>query len=127
MVVLSVIERVKLLGCNLGDSLRRPGNGLANVMRRTLQSPLWLVQKVAIGRGRLVSIILPVARQCLSAPSLRYWRLSCKQGEHFLVSLASPGVAQDRMSIEGRAARDPIADNGTAEGRAANRRGELYL
>jgi len=41
--------------------------------------------------------------------------------------LANKGVAQGRMSIEGRAARDPIADNGTAEGRAANRRVEIYL
>jgi len=41
--------------------------------------------------------------------------------------LAKQGVAEGRMSIEGRAARDPIADNGTAEGRAANRRVEVYL
>jgi len=41
--------------------------------------------------------------------------------------LAKQGVAPGRMTIEGRAARDPIADNGTAEGRAANRRVEVYL
>ncbi|MBO9355214.1 OmpA family protein [Bordetella petrii] len=41
--------------------------------------------------------------------------------------LAQRGVAADRMTIEGRAARDPIADNATAEGRAANRRVEVYL
>ncbi|MBO1112635.1 OmpA family protein [Bordetella petrii] len=41
--------------------------------------------------------------------------------------LARQGVAPARMTIEGRAARDPIADNATAEGRAANRRVEVYL
>jgi len=41
--------------------------------------------------------------------------------------LARQGVAPARMTIEGRAARDPIADNTTAEGRAANRRVEVYL
>lgn len=41
--------------------------------------------------------------------------------------LAQRGVASDRMTIEGRAARDPVGDNATAEGRAANRRVEVYL
>ncbi len=33
----------------------------------------------------------------------------------------------DRLSAEGRADSDPIADNATAEGRAANRRIEVLL
>lgn len=41
--------------------------------------------------------------------------------------LGKQGVAPARMTIEGRAARDPIGDNATAEGRAANRRVEVYL
>jgi len=53
--------------------------------------------------------------------------LSDNRARSVTTYLASKGVAQDRMSIEGRAARDPIADNGTAEGRAANRRVEIYL
>ncbi|CAM3997582.1 OmpA family protein [Bordetella tumulicola] len=53
--------------------------------------------------------------------------LSDKRARSVTTYLAGKGVAQNRMSIEGRAARDPIADNGTAEGRAANRRVEVYL
>jgi len=53
--------------------------------------------------------------------------LSDNRARSVTTYLASKGVAQDRMTIEGRAARDPIADNGTAEGRAANRRVEIYL
>lgn len=31
------------------------------------------------------------------------------------------------MTVEGRGANDPVGDNATAEGRAANRRVEVYL
>ncbi len=41
--------------------------------------------------------------------------------------LSGRGVAANRMSTEGRGPNDPVADNNTAEGRAANRRIELYL
>ncbi|MDN5842373.1 MAG: OmpA family protein [Alcaligenaceae bacterium] len=41
--------------------------------------------------------------------------------------LASQGVAAGRLSIEGRGAANPIADNSTTAGRALNRRVELYL
>jgi outer membrane protein OmpA-like peptidoglycan-associated protein len=41
--------------------------------------------------------------------------------------LASQGVAHSHMTVEGRAANDPIASNDTAEGRRMNRRVELFL
>jgi Outer membrane protein and related peptidoglycan-associated (lipo)proteins len=41
--------------------------------------------------------------------------------------LAARGVAQGRLMAEGRGPNNPVADNGTAEGRAMNRRVELYL
>ncbi|HWK62018.1 MAG TPA: OmpA family protein [Eoetvoesiella sp.] len=37
------------------------------------------------------------------------------------------GVAQSRLMTEGRGPANPIADNGTVEGRAMNRRVELFL
>jgi outer membrane protein OmpA-like peptidoglycan-associated protein len=36
-------------------------------------------------------------------------------------------VASSRLSIEGRGPNNPVASNDTAEGRAMNRRVELYL
>ncbi|WP_241059500.1 OmpA family protein [Achromobacter xylosoxidans] len=41
--------------------------------------------------------------------------------------LSRQGVAATRLSVEGRGPSDPIGDNATAEGRALNRRVEVYL
>ncbi len=41
--------------------------------------------------------------------------------------LASRGVNANRIVIEGRGEREPIATNATAEGRARNRRVEIFL
>jgi len=41
--------------------------------------------------------------------------------------LAGQGVAAARLSAEGRGAANPVGDNNTAEGRALNRRVELFL
>ena len=41
--------------------------------------------------------------------------------------LVQHGVGIGRIQIDGRGARDPVADNGTAAGRAQNRRVEIYV
>lgn len=41
--------------------------------------------------------------------------------------LAQQGVPVGNLTAEGRASAEPVGDNATAEGRAANRRVELYL
>lgn len=41
--------------------------------------------------------------------------------------LVSRGVDISRMNIDGRGSREPIADNGTADGRARNRRIDIFL
>ena len=41
--------------------------------------------------------------------------------------LVSRGVAAHRISIDGRGSREPIATNSTPEGRAMNRRVEIYV
>lgn len=41
--------------------------------------------------------------------------------------LAGQGVAAGRLTAEGRGAANPVGDNGTAQGRALNRRVELFL
>jgi outer membrane protein OmpA-like peptidoglycan-associated protein len=41
--------------------------------------------------------------------------------------LVSQGVAAQRIATDGHGAREPIADNGTAQGRGKNRRVEIYV
>lgn len=41
--------------------------------------------------------------------------------------LVTRGVALNRIAIDGRGSREPIADNSTAEGRAKNRRVEIFV
>ena len=41
--------------------------------------------------------------------------------------LVAHGVAASRISIDGRGAREPIADNGTDAGRARNRRVDIFV
>lgn len=41
--------------------------------------------------------------------------------------LVARGVAGNRIAIDGRGSREPIADNTTAEGRAKNRRVEIFV
>jgi len=41
--------------------------------------------------------------------------------------LISRGVAANRFNTEGRGSREPVADNSTAEGRAKNRRVEIFV
>lgn len=41
--------------------------------------------------------------------------------------LMSKGIPASRLSTEGRGPHDPVATNDTVEGRAANRRTEIYL
>ncbi len=41
--------------------------------------------------------------------------------------LVPRGVASSRIGIDGRGSREPVADNATAQGRAMNRRVEIFV
>jgi len=53
--------------------------------------------------------------------------LSEKRAEAVANYLVTRGVARERMLVQGMGFEQPIADNGSAEGRSANRRVELYI
>jgi outer membrane protein OmpA-like peptidoglycan-associated protein len=53
--------------------------------------------------------------------------LSVNRAKSVTDYLSKQGVAAGRLSVEGRGPNDPIGDNATAEGRALNRRVEIYL
>jgi len=53
--------------------------------------------------------------------------LSLQRAQSTRDYLSARGVSPGRVSIEGRGQREPIATNATADGRAQNRRVEIYL
>ncbi|MFM8865040.1 MAG: OmpA family protein, partial [Limnohabitans sp.] len=53
--------------------------------------------------------------------------LSVQRAQSARDYLVSRGVAASRIRIDGRGAREPIADNSTEAGRARNRRIDIFL
>lgn len=53
--------------------------------------------------------------------------LSVERARRIVDALVERGVAARQLRFEGRGGRDPVGDNSTAEGRAANRRVELII
>lgn len=53
--------------------------------------------------------------------------LSLQRAQSTRDYLAARGVSPSRVSIDGRGEREPIATNATADGRAQNRRVEIFL
>jgi Outer membrane protein and related peptidoglycan-associated (lipo)proteins len=54
-------------------------------------------------------------------------KLSLERAQAVANNLTSRGVNSGRLSVRGLAYDDPIADNNTADGRAKNRRVEVYI
>ena len=67
---------------------------------------------------------IPVQR---SNPFASNQRLSEARAETIAQLLIGAGVSADLVKFEGRAASQPIADNGTRDGRARNRRVEIII
>jgi chemotaxis protein MotB len=55
------------------------------------------------------------------------WELSAARATAVLEVLRDHGVADDRLSVAGYADQHPVATNGTADGRAANRRVDIVV
>lgn len=54
-------------------------------------------------------------------------KLSANRASAVASYLKSCGIASNRIATEGKSYNDPVADNGTAAGRAQNRRVEIYI
>jgi type VI secretion system protein ImpK len=67
---------------------------------------------------------IPVQR---SNPFASNQRLSEARAETIAALLVAAGIPAEMVRAEGRAASEPIADNGTRKGRARNRRVEIII
>ena len=108
----------------LGDTLFDPGS--AEVASRA--KPLF--ERVAAALNQVPGPVL-ISGHTDNQPirSLRFpsnWHLSKERAESVRKLLAAT-VKPDRLNAEGRADTEPVADNGTADSRARNRRVEIML
>ncbi len=122
----------------------KPGNA-RNTLRVAVEQD-WLALGRDTGKAVLKPELLPVldsvARALSQHPELRAKAigytdstgtdainvpLSQRRASAVTQHLAGQGVAADRLTAEGRGAANPVGDNATAEGRALNRRVELFL
>lgn len=54
-------------------------------------------------------------------------RISKQRADAVSAQLQSNGISSSRITAEGKSFNEPVADNSTAEGRAQNRRVEIYI
>ena len=54
-------------------------------------------------------------------------RLSLQRANAVSAELQADGIAKSRITTEGKSFTMPVADNSTAEGRAQNRRVEVFI
>lgn len=71
--------------------------------------------------------ITPIVRPETLAEHKTNWHLSAHRAISVMSLLAEQGVGMSRMGVMGYGEHRPIADNGTKEGKAKNRRVEIYL
>ncbi len=91
-----------------------------------------VLTKVAGEVGKLAGHTIVVEGHTDSAPiaTALYpsnWELSCARASAVARFLVSAGVDARLVSASGRAEFEPVADNGSAEGRSQNRRIEIIL
>ena len=107
-----------------GDTLFDPGSADLNAKARPL------FERIAAALNQVPGHVLvsgPSDNQPIR--SLRYpsnWHLS-KDRAVSVRNLLAATVKPDRLNAEGRADTEPVADNGSADGRARNRRVEITL
>lgn len=86
------------------------------------------LQGLAAVLTRCDQLLLQVAGYTDSAGDPDYnLALSQRRAEAVAARLSKHGVSEDRMAVLGLGAKQPRADNATADGRRANRRVELVL
>lgn len=123
---------------NSGVSVQREGNNIKLVMpgnitfatdNFNLRSDFYpVLNSVATVLTKYIDTTLRVSGHTDSSGDDQYnQQLSERRARSVADYLQTQGVAQNRMYVEGIGERSPIASNDSAEGRAQNRRVELYI
>jgi type VI secretion system protein ImpK len=107
-----------------GDGLFEPGSAVISARYLPLLERIADALKVVPGKVQVIGHTDNQPMRSLRFPS--NWHLS-EERARIVTRLLAQTVNMDRLSAEGRAELEPIADNASAEGRARNRRIEISL
>lgn len=98
--------------------------GRSTVKRNLAQ----VLDKIADGlRGATTASVVITGHTDSTGGDTANERLSVARADSARDHLAAKGVAPATIQTEGRGEREPVADNGTAAGRAQNRRIEIFV
>jgi OOP family OmpA-OmpF porin len=121
-------EKVDAAGCKLQEVIQLKGVTFALNSAELVGDSDRLLNDVAATLRRYPEQRVEVAGYTDSQGAEEYNRkLSERRANAVREYLLGQGVAAERLSARGYGEAQPIADNGTAEGRAVNRRVELHL
>ena len=114
-----------------GDNIRlvMPGNITFNTDSYQLRADFYpVLNSVGLVLAKYADTTIRITGHTDNRGSRQYnLTLSEKRADSVANYLVTRDVARRRMYIEGAAFDQPVADNGTAAGRAENRRVELYI
>ena len=115
--------QVDIKGCEIKGQIRLPGVNFESNSDRLLPSASSVLNDAAATLKKNPTIKVEVAGHTDSDGAADYNEsLSARRATTVRDYLASNGVAMDRMTTRGYGESEPIADNGTREGKAQNRR-----
>lgn len=114
-----------------GDNIRliMPGNITFDTDKAQLRGSFYnVLNSVALVLAKYNDTTMRVTGHTDSTGNEKYnQQLSEQRARSVANYLATKNVSRDRMYVEGMGENLHVADNATAEGRAANRRVELYI
>lgn len=115
-------------GCQLQETIVLKGVTFATASAELTGNSHQVLDEVVATLRRNPALKLEVAGYTDSRGNRNYnVRLSQKRAESVRDYLVSQGIAADRLTAKGYGPDDPIADNASEAGRAANRRVELHI
>ena len=115
--------QVDIKGCEIKGQIRLPGVNFESNSDRLLPSASGVLNDAAATLKKNPTIKVEVAGHTDSDGAADYNEgLSARRATTVRDYLAANGVAMDRMTTRGYGESEPVADNGTREGKAQNRR-----
>jgi OOP family OmpA-OmpF porin len=120
--------QVDIKGCEIKDVIRLPGVNFESNSDRLLPGATSVLNDAAATLQKNPTITFEVAGHTDSDGTAEYNEgLSARRATTVRDYLASKGISVNRMTVRGYGESQPIADNGTREGKAQNRRVVLRI